>query len=461
MKRSIKHISVLLLAIMGLFSCQKLDVVSPNDVASEDVFKNGDGLRSGLIGLYNTLQQRDYYGGYYPLMADLNSDVAKAGGYDNPALNEIGDHAITPSNVFGEQMYIAMYKCINTANSILAAVDEVEDPNLEDVERGRIKGEALAIRAMVHFDLLRMFGYHWDKNSEYGIPVVTTVQGPYDVVERNTVGETYAAIIQDLKDAETLLDGIEVNQKYMNVLAVKGLLARVYLYSKDNTNAFVYAKEVIDEGSFSLLDADNFTTIYSGRLSSESIFELAFDAQNPSSFNGTTYAREDAIRSELLFIASEGLKTFFEDRAGDKRTSLLDFENNDVSILPDGRTQKYRGEEAKDNPAYILRIAELYLIAAEARGRAGGGLDYINELRANRGLEDLTLADVPNTAAFLQAVADERLAELNFEGHRFFDLARWGWIDDILGVSDQKGVFPIPQRELIATQGKVVQNPGF
>lgn len=157
-------------------------------------------------------------------------------------------------------------------------------------------------------------------------------------------------------------------------------------------------------------------------------------------------------------MASEGLKTFFEGRPGDRRAELLDFVNNDPSILPDGRTQKYRGEVAKDNPAYIIRIAELYLIAAEAKGLAGGGLSELNALRTNRGLGAAT---ANSEAAFQQLVADERLAELNFEGDRFFDLARTGKISDVLGVDQEKGVFPIPQRELIASKNQVKQNPGF
>lgn len=460
MKLSISYI-IIFLAIGTMLSCQKLDVVSPNDVATEDVFKDANGLRSALTGLYSTLLQRDYYGGYYPLIADLNSDIAKAGGYDNPALNEIGDHAVTASNIYVEQIYVALYKSLNNANAIIDAADKITDAGLSDDERNKIKGEALAIRAMIHFDLLRMFGYHWDNGSEYGIPVVTTVQGPYDIVARSTVSVTYTAIVQDLTTAISLLDGAEINAKYMNQVAAKSMLARVYLYEKDFTQAAALATEVISEGSFTLLDADNFTSIYSGRLSSESVFELSFDAQNPSFFNGTTYVREDALRSEILFVASEGLKTFFETRPDDRRIALLDFDNNDASILPDGRTQKYRGEVAKDNPAYIIRIAEMYLIAAEAKGLAGDGLTELNSLRLNRGLEAVSAGDIGSEEDFRQLVADERLAELNFEGHRFFDLARTQQIDAVLGIEQAKGVFPIPQRELIASGDQVKQNPGF
>lgn len=461
MKKLLHYTAALLLTSSMMLSCQKLDVNSPNDVATEQVFKNADGLRSALTGLYNNLQQRDYYGAYYPLMSDLNSDVATAGGYDIPALNEIGAHAVTASNLYVERMYLAMYACIANANAIIGAVDGISDPNLSAEEKSSIKGQALAIRGMIHFDALRMFGYHWDAASSYGIPVVTTVQQAADIVQRSTVGASYTAILKDLTDANTLLDGSSIEAKYASQLFVKALLARVYLYQKDFAKAASFAEEVINDGTYSLLDAGSFATIYSGRLSSESIFELSFDAQNQSAYNGTTYVRPDALRTEVFFLASQSLKAFFEGRPTDKRSELVDFVNNDPGILPEGRTQKYRGEVSKDNPAFMMRIAEMYLIAAEAKKLAGGGLEYLNTLRENRGMDALTDADVPDEAAFLQAVLDERLAELNFEGHRFFDLARYQKIQDVLGVDNTNAVFPIPLRELLATKQQLTQNPGF
>jgi hypothetical protein len=461
MKKLLNNILTICTASLLLFSCQKLDVSSPNDVPTDQVFKNANGLRSALTGLYNNLQQRDYYGAYYPLMADLNSDVCTAGGYDIPALNEVGAHAITSSNLYAEKMYLAMYKCIANANEILAVVDGITDVNLSADEKKSIKGQALAIRALVHFDVLRMFGYHWDNASAFGIPLVTTVQKATDIVTRSTVAASYTAIIKDLTEANALLAGTGIEAKYANQQLVKGLLARVYLYQKDYTKAALFATEVINDGTYSLLGANAFTTIYSGRLSSESIFELSFDAQNQSSFNGTTYVRPDALRTEVFFLASQQLNTFFEARPIDKRAGLVDFINNDAGIQPDGRTQKYRGEVTKDNPAYIMRIAEMYLIAAEANKLAGGGLEFINTLRENRGMDALLPEDVPDENTFLQVILDEREAELNFEGHRFFDLARFQKIQDVLGVDNTNSVFPIPQREILATNQKLIQNPGF
>lgn len=142
------------------------------------------------------------------------------------------------------------------------------------------------------------------------------------------------------------------------------------------------------------------------------------------------------------------------------RATLQDFDpaNHDESITSDGsgRTEKYRGEDTKDNPAYILRLAEMYLIRAEARGKAGG-MEDLNTLRLLRGLTEITPVTDDD---FLNAVLDERRAELNFEGHIYFDLARTGRITEVAD-SEFRAALPIPLREITATAEALRQNPGY
>jgi hypothetical protein len=99
----------------------------------------------------------------------------------------------------------------------------------------------------------------------------------------------------------------------------------------------------------------------------------------------------------------------------------------------------------------------MYLIAAEAAG-ATDGLSYINTLREKRGMAQI--ASVPSAADFKQLILDERRAELNWEGHRYYDLARMGEVENVLGM-DVKPVFPIPIREITASVGSIIQNKGF
>ncbi|HWK05200.1 MAG TPA: RagB/SusD family nutrient uptake outer membrane protein [Puia sp.] len=452
--------SLFLLAFLltaSLPSCKKvLDVVSPNQVADGDVFSSVAGLRNARIGMYSTLQNRSYYGAYYPLLVDAYTDNGTTGGYDVIDLNDIAARTVSPSNLYVQNTYAAIYNSIYTANKIIANIGKV--PGLADDEKSNTLSEALFVRALGHFDLLRLFGEHWDKTSKYGIPLVTSPDSPKVAVARSTVADSYTQIIADLTTAVSGFNTYNGNQ-YASLSAAKALLARVYLYYGDNTNAAAMATDVLGDSNFGLFGPGDFTKIYTEKETKESVFELVFDQQNQSAYNAATYARPDALRSEVFFLAAADLNTFFQARTGDGRSDLVDFVNVDVSIQPDGRTQKYRGEATKDNSAYIIRLAEIYLIRAEASGQATGLAD-LNTLRTSRGMSTLSSSDVPDDATWQQTLADERRAELNFEGHRLFDLARTGKVAAVLGAGVQP-IMPIPQREVAATNGIVEQNPGY
>jgi hypothetical protein len=107
----------------------------------------------------------------------------------------------------------------------------------------------------------------------------------------------------------------------------------------------------------------------------------------------------------------------------------------------------------------VVRTAEMYLIRAEALGRSNGLAD-LNTLRTQRGLAAISPAELPNDAAYLQAILGERRAEFNFEGHRYFDLARTQQIKAGLGIDDFHGIMPIPNRELTVNTA-LKQNPGY
>ena len=445
-------------------SCAKLNQVSPTAVQGGQLFKDSIGLSEAVTGMYSTLEAPDYYGANYPMLADLNSDNGVAGGYNNTSLNEFGSYSVTSSNIFIQNTYVAIYKTIASANAVIAGESTVKGASSDYLNS--IKGQALTLRALGHFDLLRAFGYHWDINSPYGIPVVTTVQNSSSIVPRNTVAATYTSIIADLTQAAALLNGsTDRNPNYVNPAIVNALLARVYLYQKNYVNAAKYASLVINDGAYQLVSTNNYVAMYSNgaKTSTEFVFQLPFDFQNQSQYYATTYARPTAASTEVLFIANSDLQAFFEARSGDVRYNLMDTTNANGYL----RTLKYSSDgKYKDNSALLIRISEIYLIRAEALGRTAGLAD-LNAIRTKRGLAALSAGDIPDAATYAQAVADERRAELNFEGHRYFDLARTGQVAAILQpltstpLSITNSWFPIPLREINASNGAVVQNPGY
>ncbi len=460
MKNNNIFIKISFLFCLAFASCNVLDQDNPNDVEQSSVFGTADGVRAARIGMYGSMQTKGYYGGYYSMMADAYSDNGATGGYFVNSLDEIGAKALTSSNIIVEDIYVSVYNSINAANNILANIDNSK-LSFDATERKSIKGEALFVRALGHFDALRMWGAHWDQASEYGVPVVTKPQGFSDVLPRSSVTKTYDAIISDLLAADAALQGVDNGKGYVSNTAVKALLARVYLYAGNKTKAGDYASAVIDSKKYSLFAKADFGNIYTGRQTTESIFELVFDPQNRSNFNYFTYNNPDALRTELTFLISKDLNDFFKTRKDDIRASTTDYVNIGANsgIAPDGRSEKYRGEQTKDNPAYILRYAEMLLIRAEAKGAAAGLAD-LNTLRTARGMAALIVSEVATPTAYSDAVQDERRAELNMEGHRYFDLARLQKISGVLG-KDVLPVLPIPYRELAATNGVLKQYPGY
>ena len=454
-----KKISLLLLVLIPfLNACNILEQESPDNIASDKVFESAGGLRAARGGMYTLLGNENYYGGYYTLALDAHSDNGATGGYVVESLDELGQKRLTPNNLFLERMWIAIYATTNSANQILENIDK--NTTLEQAERDNIKGEALFVRALTHFDALKMFGKHWGNTSEYGIPVVLRTQTATNVVARSTVQDTYAAILKDLLESvELVSDDATKGKIYITKDAVRALLARVYLFNNDKQYALKYAEPIISSKKYNLFDAVDFAKLYTGRQTQEAIFELKFEVQNRSALNGLTYRRDVAPRPDISFMASKDLGDFFEKNQDDVRNATVDFVNNDASISPDGRSEKYRGESLQDNPAYILRYAEMILIAAEAKGFPSGLTD-LNTLREKRGLPILSQTDVKSEADFTKYLLAERRAEFNMEGQRFSDLARFGLVEEVLG-KDVKSVFPIPLREIEATKGVLTQYPGY
>ena len=441
-------------------SCSLLDQTSPNNIDSDLVFTDANSVENALLGVYSSMQSRNYLGGHYLMLADGITDDITTGGYDLFSLDEVNDVNPTSGNIYLSSTYTDIYRTIANVNYLLDGMKTVADL---DPDRAKIvEGEARTIRAMAHFDLLRYFGYHWDITSEFGIPIVNRKITFEDIVPRATVAETYDFITNELEAALSLVDLEARDAAFVNVSTVHGLLARVYLYKGDKFNASTYATAVIGDGAYSLLPAEELGNVYAQRRTSESIFELAFDTRNRSAYNSLTYGRPDAERPELFFMADVALGDFFANRPDDVRASLVNVAPEDnPGMTPDGRTQKYRGEETKDNPAYILRLAEMYLIRAECSDAALALAD-LNTLREARGMAALTGEELDTPEEQLTVVLDERRAELNFEGHRYFDLARTQrFVSDLgLDASDAyKACMPIPVKEINATG--IAQNPGY
>ncbi|HQU94641.1 MAG TPA: RagB/SusD family nutrient uptake outer membrane protein [Saprospiraceae bacterium] len=438
---------LLFFAFIGfLTSCDVLDVEPTNSIPASEAFKTKGDVERGVLGAYNSLQALSYYGRTYITFSDLASD-----NYIHP-LNatsteyaEIDNNHILPENASVDGMWTSIYDGLNVANNVISKIPTLNF--LTQEEKNKALGELYFLRALNHFNLLNYFG---------GVPLkLKPTVGLSDInAARNSVDEVYQSIIEDLTFASQNLSNNSSLKNRASQSAANALLARVYLYKKDYNNAALYASKVINEGGYSLLD--NYGDIFATDESKESIFEVDFtplDRNRIAEYNfPLTKNGRGEVAPDPAFVSSYS--------PNDTRyAATFAFSGNVPYVI------KYDDLSTGSDNIIVLRLAEMYLIRAEANAKLNGNpseiLADINRVRQRAGLADLT---TNNVNELIVAIETERRFELAFEGQRWFDLVRTGRAIDVLPNVNENYqlLFPIPQSELLTnTNPGMKQNPGY
>ena len=444
MKKLVYTTLVFLAAIAS--SCDVLNQEPENLISTEDAIVDRQSANAALTGLYDLMQDGDYYGGRYIMATEMLSGNAEAAAFQQ-FWQELASGRVPVSNFHAEDYYIAGYAVVNAANAIIEQVPEVAE--LSESEKNQILGSAYFIRALSFFDLLRQFGYFFDTGSPYGIGLPLEVADGPSETARSTVAQSYTQIESDLENAIALLP--QSNTKiFASRGAAQALLARVYLYKEDFGQAETLASQVISSSNYAL--NENYNDIYQAAGTTESVFELNFiTLEDPNAWASEMYIAppEVAVTEELYdFVLSQG-----------DRGVLFDQLNLNFRCIKYGTNRDQDGGNT-----IILRLSEMYLIRAEAAGRANNPSDAltdINTVRTRAGLEPLTAGDLLDQEDLTNVLLNERRGEFAFEGHYWFDLIRYGLMESELGLEEFRRVLPIPQRELNITDGTLVQNPGY
>ena len=438
-----KNTRIFITALLILFfaACDVLDVEPYHSIPADQAITNKADVESAITGVYSSLQAVGYYGRNYVVVGDLTADnltwTGTTAGY-----NQIDNNSILADNVIVEGMWSAIYSTISRVNYVMAALPGlVTEEEITDAEKSAFEAELRFIRAMAHFDLARMFG---------PVPIRTAVVTADDDdlnVPRQPLAEVYQAVYDDLEfAAENIRENI-VRGKTSKA-AVLGLLARVKLYHHSITgnaalleDAVALATEVIDD--FGLTLEPDFATLFNGNPNSESIFEVNFGEQDRNRF--AEYFFPTSLSGRREFAPTEKLFDAFSEN--DTR--------RDASIALDGNNLygiKYHDIETGTDNVYVLRLAEMYLIRAEAlvmlNDRLEEARDDINAIRVRAGLNPISTTA---PAQLENEIMDMRQLEFAFEGHRWFDLVRTGKAIDVLeGIAEEcQYLFPIPLGELL------------
>jgi starch-binding outer membrane protein, SusD/RagB family len=427
-------VSLCLSLMLVTMACESILEVEPEfSKDGSQIFTKIEDYDYALTGAYSLFKQVGYYasGGQttssWGNLPDMMADNLVRTAEDLANWQTQVNWTYTADENDLEVAWLAAYTIIGQANLALRGIDNFAESNPEDVNR--IKGQALAIRGMVHFDLLRYWGESYDRSSSaLGIPYVEAVDIELKP-SRLSVSETYDKIFTDLELAETLLADVEdINasgRAYIDVVVVQAILARVNLYAKDYAKAESYATSVID--AIGLASQTDFVNVWRDGSTEEVIWSVAFNLGEGVPSAGVHLASSNRNR----FKPSLQLEDMY-DQINDIRFSTY-FASRTLSGTPRRILSKFYARAvapptAGDNLVNwkVFRTGEMYLIRAEARALQSGkevlGLDDLNELRSAR-ITGYT-PEVLTGNNLIIAIADERRKELVGEGHRWFDLKR-------------------------------------
>jgi len=448
MKKIIFFLFALAFTIM---SCNKVLDVKPSDsVAAEDAIQNKAGVEHALIGSYNALQAT----GLYYLNAIIVGDIAADNLTHTGTMMEYSHIEYKPipaENSIVEGMWSGAYNGINCVNNILVKLPGITD--ITQSESDQYEGEALYIRALLHYYLATYFG---------GIPIQTqpTLDLGHIDIARNTLAEVYTQIISDLTTAKAKLSATKVKGR-ANKYAASALLAKVYLtkfqMSGDIPSAGLSIAEasfVIDSAGFTL--STDFGSLFNPATnSSESIFEVVFDAQNFTRLAQYFFSRNLSGRYEIAPEAE--LIQSYEPADTFRLAATVAYDT--VTKQPYGF--KYKDVSGGTDHVYVTRLAEVYLIRAEALAYSNGDITSIqadiNKIRNRAGLANTTAATIPDLKL---AIENECRHEFAFEGHRWPDLVRTKRASAKLGIDEKYTLFPIPLSEM-QTNNSMKQNDGY
>ncbi|MCB7480327.1 RagB/SusD family nutrient uptake outer membrane protein [Christiangramia sediminis] len=425
--------SILILGLVMLQGCSedKLDQ-RPDHVISENLVLNSvEKLDKLLTGTYNEISRNTYLGRVlYKRAAVKGTDFRFVKTTFNPRNYELIAYKYEESsNSSGscEDLWIQSFKSINNLNLIINNIEAAEG---NEAQKQEILGEALGLRGMIYFDLARTFSYPWIKEgaASQGLPL--KLSSDEIVTERSSLGETYEQIISDMQNSLDLLEEnswAQGSTQYLTKSGVKALLARVYLYKQDWENALKNAKEVIaTRGAENLMGVNSYVF---EDYNSESIFELSITSQNSLGSNGLGAQFDFKNGGQGDIIATKTFIELLSAYEGDPRAALLeeDKEGTQQAYIKYINRSDGGGLSAHNIP--VIRLSEMYLIAAEsAANGAGGGeteaQDFLNTLIENRTTNFSSNQATETGEELKERIAEERRRELALEGHGIYDYIR-------------------------------------
>lgn len=453
-------IIILLICIFTMNSCDSfVDVNLPkSQLTSVTVFEDYATADAALTDIYSKIRDKGMLTGLSSGLSNQlgnYTDELTAYGETSTATPAFYNNALLPSNTSVSEYWNSAYNQIYAANSILEGIEKSTSISLEN--KKKLNGEALFARAFLHFYLTNLFG---------DIPYIhSTDYKTNSKVTRMPLSEVYQNIIKDLQESIGLLPSTYSSSERIrpNQYTAKALLARTYLYIGAFAEAANEASGVIDRSDlFTVEKKMNQVFLISSK---ETIWQLKSAAAGQNTKEADTFI----ILSAPPAITALNIDLVNSFTPGDLRRSTW------IKQINQGTNAYYYAYKYKEQNftassveySIIFRLAEQYLIRAEARVQQGdliGAKEDLDIVRRRAGLSDTAAI---SKEEIMQSLLQERKWELFTEqGHRFFDLKRFNKIDIVLsplkpGWNTTDSLFPLPQSELSTNPNLRPQNPGY
>lgn len=446
-KNQIKSILLMSVLVSGTFSCEQY--YEPTIYIDEQsALSNPADVQTATVGTYAVLLQAAYVRSVHFLMEYPSDEIAQ-GQSSADDLTRAYRYTHINTSAHCTNFWSQAYKVIAAANKIIAYV-----PDDATAELRQLKGENLYLRAMMHFNLVRVFGRPYPQNNgdNPGVPLLMDglTEEQTTTLPRSKVKEVYDSVISDLTKAADLMSQSKSNS-FASKEVAQALLSRVYLYKGDNENAIRYADLVIGSGRYSLVQGNDYASYFKSAPATnpETIFAIRHTKVQDRGFSaiGSMYFSSDpsgtpkgqGVSGWAEIYASKKFYDFVTKNPEDLRNGFitpytidgkLQYNTKLTPTTPMYYVNKYSLQEGIINlssPVY-LRLAEMYLIRAEANAKLGNSakaLEDVNLLRKRAGLSgDKLYSSNLGGKTILDVVMEERWLELAFEGHRAYDLFR-------------------------------------
>lgn len=445
MKKLIIYISVLFFSA----SCQLTDVLEndpPNNLVPENVVQNENDARALVNGIYGTIISRTsayYYMYTETIPGGLIGTMSTGFGSINAQYN---DNDVKFDNLYLDDFWAAFNTVIDHSNNAIEVIEKFPDSEFDFYNKNELIAEARYLRAMATFDALRYFGQYFDQSSSLGIILRNE---PVNFVNkdlpRSTVTESYARIMDDLDFAIANAPDFTVTYKASKTSA-KTLKAMVLLFQGEYAESAILSDQVISESTRSL--APDFASVFSTGINSDEMIFMTYRDQNSDS---------DENNRKRYYLGRKITGWFTTLMSGDPREPFL---FSGTGIAKTNNADTYR-------PTYFLRLAQVYLMKAEALAFSNASLTEVaqplNIIRNRAGIGD---SQATNLDELKDDIFNEITKELAFEnGSVWFAAIRFGKVMDLKPnvTSSNQYILPFPESELLNNGALTLadQNPGY